>query len=119
MLSEKKINIAPFIGIDLKAEHHQDVLEQHLGNLGWLEVHTEDFFGGGKNVAMLDEIRLIYPLCLHSVGMSLGSDQPIYKRYLEQLKDLIYRFQPFLVSAHAAWSAIGNEHLCDLLTLPY
>lgn len=113
------INSTPFIGVGLKTQHHQDVLEQHPGNLGWLEVHPENYFGGSTHVAILEEIRLSYPLSLHSVGMSLGSDEPIDKQYLDQLKELIYRFQPFLVSSHAAWSASGNEHLSDLLPIPY
>jgi uncharacterized protein (UPF0276 family) len=119
MPNVKDMNITPLIGLGLKIQHHQNVLQQHPADLGWLEVHPENYFGGSKNIAILEEIRLSYPLSLHSVGMSLGSDQPIDKEYLDQLKDLIYRFQPFLVSSHAAWSATGNEHLSDLLPLPY
>jgi uncharacterized protein (UPF0276 family) len=119
MSERTHINVTSFIGVSLKAQHHQEVLEQHPGNLGWLEVHPENYFGGGKMVSLLEEIRLSYPLSLHSVGMSLGSDDPIDKAYLKQLKDMIYRFQPFLVSSHTAWSASGNEHLADLLPLPY
>jgi uncharacterized protein (UPF0276 family) len=119
MTHETHANVTPFIGIGLKAQHQQDILEQHPGNLGWLEIHPENYFGGGKNVSVLEEIRLSYPLSLHSVGMSLGSDDPIDQNYLQELKNLIYRFQPFLVSSHAAWSTSGNEHLADLLPLPY
>jgi len=66
------------VGIGLRSEHYQDVLdaarsEKSLG-IGWLEVHPENYFGGGLNKHFLDQISDYYPLSLHGVGLSLGSD---------------------------------------------
>ena len=113
---------APFplepVGIGLRYPHYQEVLETDL-NLGWLEVHPENYFGGGAHRHFLSEARKEYDLSLHAVGLSLGSDQPVSEEHLAQFKDLIDIYQPFNVSDHASWSASGNAHLNDLLPLPY
>ena len=106
------------VGIGLRTPHYEDVLETDL-KLGWLEVHPENYFGGGVHRHLLSEARKKYNLSLHAVGLSLGSDEPVSEEHLRQFKELIDIFQPFNVSDHASWSASGNAHLNDLLPLPY
>ena len=106
------------VGIGLRHEHYQDALETDL-NLGWLEVHPENYFGGGTHRHYLKEYRKKHQLSLHAVGLSLGSDQPVNEEHLRNFKELIDIYQPFNVSDHASWSASGNAHLNDLLPLPY
>lgn len=106
------------VGIGLRYPHYQEVLDTDL-NLGWLEVHPENYFGGGAHRHFLSEARKQYNLSLHAVGLSLGSDQPVDENHLSQFKELIDIYQPFNVSDHASWSASGNAHLNDLLPLPY
>ena len=46
--------------------------------LGFLEVHSENYFGdGGAALAWLERFRADYPLSLHGVGLSLGSADPL------------------------------------------
>ena len=106
------------VGIGLRYPHYQEVLETDL-NLGWLEVHPENYFGGGAHRHFLSEARKTYNLSLHAVGLSLGSDDPVSEEHLKNFKELIDMYQPFNVSDHASWSASGNAHLNDLLPLPY
>jgi uncharacterized protein (UPF0276 family) len=106
------------VGIGLRHPHFQDIIETAPA-IGWLEVHPENFFGGGAPRRYLAEARKKYPLSLHAVGLSLGSDQPVDEKHLRALKELIDIYQPFNVSDHASWSASGNAHLGDLLPLPY
>ena len=106
------------VGIGLRYPHYQEVLETDL-NLGWLEVHPENYFGGGAHRHFLSEARKKYNLSLHAVGLSLGSDDPVSEEHLKNFKELIDMYQPFNVSDHASWSASGNAHLNDLLPLPY
>lgn len=106
------------VGIGLRYPHYQEVLETDL-NLGWLEVHPENYFGGGAHRHFLSQARKNYQLSLHAVGLSLGSDQPVDENHLAQFKELIDIYQPFNISDHASWSASGNAHLNDLLPLPY
>lgn len=111
------------VGIGLRSEHYQDVLDAAqtgtpLG-VGWLEVHPENYFCGGLNKHFLDQISEHYPLSLHGVGLSLGSDQALDETHLANYKALIDRYNPFNISDHVSWSASGNAHLNDLLPLPY
>lgn len=106
-------------GIGLRAAHYRDVLES-LPAVGWLEVHSENYFGdGGAPLRILERMRAHYPLSLHGVGMSLGSTDPLDRGHLAKLKALIERFEPGLVSDHLSWSSVGGRHFNDLLPLPY
>lgn len=106
------------VGIGLRYPYYQEVLDTDL-NLGWIEVHPENYFGGGEHRHFLTQSRQKFQLSLHAVGLSLGSDQPVADAHLKQFKELIDIYQPFNISDHASWSASGNAHLNDLLPLPY
>ncbi len=91
-----------------------------LPAIGWLEVHSENYFGaGGLPLFYLERLREYYPLSLHGVGLSLGSTDVLNSRHLEKLKGLIARFEPGLISDHLCWSSVGGRYLNDLLPLPY
>ena len=106
------------VGVGLRHPYYQEVLDTPL-SLGWLEVHPENYFGGGLNRHFLRKAREKYQVSLHAIGLSLGSTQPVSTDHLRQFKELIDLFDPFSVSDHASWSASGNAHLNDLLPLPY
>ncbi len=106
-------------GIGLRAQHHRDVLEQRP-TVGWLEAHSENYFAlGGAQPECLEQIRALYPLSLHGVGLSLGSIDPLDRRHLENLKRIVARFEPALVSEHLSWGSFRGRHFNDLLPLPY
>lgn len=106
-------------GIGLRAQHCREIL-QTLPDIGWLEVHSENYFGeGGQPHYFLERIAEHYSLSLHGVGLSLGSAEPLNVEHLKKLKALINRYQPRLVSEHLCWGAVNGCHLNDLLPLPY
>ena len=112
-------NLAPRAGIGLRAPHYRELLDT-LPDIGWLEAHSENYFGrGGQPLRYLERVRQRYPLSLHGVGLSLGSADGLSSTHLLQLKALATRFQPALVSDHLCWGAIGGRHLNDLLPMPY
>ena len=93
---------------------------ERLPTLGWLEVHSENFYGdGGQPHWFLERLRAHYPLSVHGVGLGLGSVDPLSSTHLAKLVRLIERYEPFLVSEHLCWSAVDGAHLNDLLPLPY
>jgi len=104
-------------GIGLRFAHHRAIVEQRPA-VGWLEVHAENYFGGGAPLAWLDAIRRDYPIALHGVGASLGSVDAIGDRHLARLQRLIERVEPAFVSEHLAWSVVDGLYLADLLPLP-
>lgn len=106
-------------GIGLRAEHYQSI-QDCWPDIGWVEVHSENYFGaGGWPLKQLEKIRAKYPLSLHGVGLSLGSTDPLNKFHMDKLKQLIARFEPDFVSDHLSWSSIGGHYFNDLLPLPY
>jgi uncharacterized protein (UPF0276 family) len=106
-------------GIELRSQHHRDALISPV-QVGWLEVHSENYFGqGGVPLRDLETLRADYPISLHGVGMSLGSVDELDRQHLKQLKDLIQRIEPGLVSEHLSWSSFGGKYLNDLVPIPY
>ena len=106
-------------GIGLRAPHYAEILERRPA-LGFLEVHSENFFcAGGAPLDWLERFRAAYALSLHGVGLSLGSADPLDERHLASLESLVRRFEPALVSEHLCWSSFGGRHANDLLPLPY
>lgn len=105
-------------GIGLRHVYYEDIARQPAV-CGWLEVHPENYFGGGAPLHFLEGARQTYPLSFHAVGLSLGSARGVDRAHVLRIKSLAARFEPFLISDHASWSASGNAHLNDLLPLPY
>ena len=104
-------------GIGLRFQHHQAVVDSRP-EVAWLEVHTENYMGGGTPLSYLDAIRLDYPLSLHGIGLSLGSADGLNAAHLERIRRVIERFEPGLVSEHLSWSIADGVYLADLLPLP-
>jgi len=106
-------------GIGLRAEHYHEVLERRP-DLGWFEVHSENYFGkGGRPLHYLEKISEHYPLSLHGVGLSIGSTDELNTTHLDKLKKLISRFEPGLVSEHLSWGSFQGRHFNDLFPMPY
>jgi uncharacterized protein (UPF0276 family) len=104
-------------GIGLRFQHHQAVLDTRP-EVAWLEVHTENYMGGGTPLAYLEAIRRDYPVSLHGIGLSLGSAEGLDAAHLERIRRVVDRFEPGLVSEHLSWSLTGGTYLGDLLPLP-
>jgi uncharacterized protein len=106
-------------GIGLRAAHYAEILGLRP-RVGWLEVHSENYFGGGgPALDYLERIRAHYPISLHGVGLSLGSTDPLDQAHLRKLKALVQRLEPGLVSDHLSWGSVDGRYFNDLLPLPY
>ncbi|MEH2483877.1 uncharacterized protein (UPF0276 family) [Nitrobacteraceae bacterium AZCC 2146] len=104
-------------GIGLRFQHHQTVLDTRP-DVAWMEVHTENYMGGGTPLRYLDAIRRDTPISLHGVGLSLGSAEGIDPLHLERIRKVAERIEPGLMSEHIAWNLVGGTYLADLLPLP-
>lgn len=105
-------------GIGLRAPHYREVLDT-LPHLGWVEVHNENFFGGGAPLHTLLKVREHYPVSLHGVGMGLASTTPLDEGHLAALCRLCDDVQPAAVSEHLCWNSAGGLVVNDLLPFPY
>jgi len=104
-------------GIGLRSPHVAEVLGSRP-DLGWAEVHTENYLRGGPALRALDQVRARYPLSLHGVGLSLGSADGLDRQHLARVRALVERVEPALVSEHLSWSIAGGAYLNHLLPLP-
>lgn len=106
-------------GAGLKAEHVEAILQDDF-RIGFLEVHAENYMGaGGAPHHALTAIRQEFPLSVHGVGLSIGSEKGIDQEHVSRLKQVVDRYQPGLVSEHLAWSTHDNSYFNDLLPVPY
>ena len=121
--AHRPLAAAPEVGIGWRHPHYASLMEQRPA-LGFIEVHSENFFAsGGAALTVLREGREHYPVSLHGVGLSLGSAQGVDPWHLEQLARLVDTIEPVRVSDHASFSlgslASGQRvHAADLLPVP-
>lgn len=108
-------------GIGLRHAHYDDFL-RGPPDAGWVEVHSENYFGdGGYDLHVLETVRRDLPVSLHGVGLGLGSAVPLdtpHLAHLGRLARLVERIEPAVVSEHLCWGAVAGEHLHDLLPMP-
>ena len=107
------------VGIGLRQPHYREAFDR-LPALGFVEVHSENFFHeGGASLHALERARAAWPVSLHGVGLSLGSADALAHGHLAKLKRLVDRVEPALVSEHLCWGGVGGVHFNDLLPFPY
>jgi uncharacterized protein len=58
----------PRAGVGLRFPHHQ-VFVDTRPPVGRLEIHAENYMGGGTPLRYLDALRRDYPISLHGVGL--------------------------------------------------
>lgn len=105
-------------GIGLRAPHAQELLASKA-YVGFLEAHSENFFGGGQSRKLLSQIAEKYSISLHGVGLSLGRADGLDQEHIKKLKFLIDEVKPIFVSEHLTWSAYKHTHVPDLLPIPF
>ena len=108
------------VGIGWRQPHYETLLAERP-SLGFLEVHSENFFAdGGITLAVLEAGREAYDLSLHGVGLALGSAAGLDGWHLERLARLVERVQPRWVSDHACFARVGSGlHAADLLPIAF
>jgi uncharacterized protein (UPF0276 family) len=104
-------------GVGLRTQHYRDFLRQ-TPPIDWLEVHSENYFGAGVDLDVLETLRADYPVSIHGVGLGIGSAQGYSLAHVDKIKKLAERIQPALISEHLCWGSVADRHLNDLLPLP-
>src|SRR5438093_11366214 len=105
-------------GIGLRSPHLAEIHGTRPA-IEWLEIHAENYMGGGPALRALERLRRDYPISVHGVGLSLGGADGLDLAHLDRLARLVERLDPALVSEHLSWSVTGGAYLNHLLPLPY
>lgn len=99
---------------------HADAILADSYRIGFLEVHAENYMGpGGHPHRLLTRMRENFPLSVHGVGLSIGSENGVDAMHLSRLKAVVERYEPEQVSEHLAWSTHDDSYFNDLLPVPY
>jgi uncharacterized protein (UPF0276 family) len=115
----------PDIGIGWRQPHYRELLARAPA-LGFVEVHSENFFGdGGAALQVLAAGRARYDVSLHGVGLALGSAAGLDPWHLDRLAGLAERIEPVRVSDHASFARAplvpggAIVHANDLLPIAF
>lgn len=115
----RNIPLPPRAGAGMKTAHVDQILADDQ-RIGFLEVHAENYMGdGGPAHRALTAVRSEFPLSVHGVGLSIGSESGINPSHLERLAKVVERYEPAMVSEHLAWSSHEAGYFNDLLPVPY
>lgn len=113
------------VGIGLRQPHYAQVLQERPV-LGFVEVHSENFFAdGGAALGVLMQARERHGVSLHGVGLGLGSAAGVDPWHLDRLARLVQRIEPLRVSDHACFArapsgpAHAVVHGGDLLPIAF
>ncbi len=113
------------VGVGLRQPHYAALFETAPA-LGFVEVHSENFFAdGGAALAVLQQARESYPVSLHGVGLALGSAAGLDPWHLDRLARLVQRIEPVRVSDHACFARAPRVpgasvvHANDLLPIAF
>ena len=108
------------VGVGLRPTHYPYLEAKPPTAMRWFEAITENYMDSqGRPLKMLERIREDYPIALHGVSLSIASTEDLRPSYLQQLKKLKDRIEPFLISDHLCWTGLHDGNLHDLLPIPY
>jgi uncharacterized protein (UPF0276 family) len=109
-----------FVGVGLRPVHFPHLLGRPRVAVEWFETISENSMDSeGRPLEAVLRMREDYPIALHGVSMSIGGVEGPRPGYLEKLKTLADRVQPFLVTDHLCFTGAHASNVHDLLPLPY
>ena len=109
-----------FVGVGLRSAHFPHLLSRPRLSVKWFEALTENYLDSeGRPLEVLLKMREDYPVALHGVSLSIGGVEGPRPGYLQKLKALAARVEPFLITDHLCFTGAHASNTHDLLPLPY
>jgi uncharacterized protein len=109
-----------FVGVGLRSVHFPHLLSRPRLAVKWFEALTENYLDSeGRPLEVLLSVREDYPVALHGVSLSIGGVEGPRPGYLERLKALAEKVEPFLITDHLCFTGAHASNTHDLLPLPY
>ena len=109
----------PAFGCGLRHEHLDTILETKPP-IDTFEVLADNFLNqNGAAFEKLLAVSQLYPICLHSVGLSIASFEALDPNYVTKLKSLARRLNATTLSDHLCWSHAAKHYTHELMPFPY
>jgi uncharacterized protein len=111
-------NRIPRLGVGLS--HRNEITEKilvHSGKIDFLEVIASRFNSGSRQ--HFSETVSKYPIVLHELDLSLGTDEPLPDSELERLTKSATEFNAYWVSDHLCMTKAGDYRLEHLTPVVY
>ncbi len=110
----------PHVGVGLRSSHYPHLLTRPKTAVSWFEAISENYMDTqGRPLEALLAVRRDYPVALHGVSLSAGGVEGPRPGYLERLKRLADRVEPWIVTDHLCFTGAHASNAHDLLPLPY
>jgi len=106
------------VGINLRLDYIDEFLELKP-KLDFVEVIADNWLSDGPHHRKLEKVREDYEVSFHCVGMNLCGSDDLNMSYLQEIKSLIDKFNPFQVSDHLSVQAVDGVYFHDLLPHPF
>jgi uncharacterized protein (UPF0276 family) len=109
-----------FVGVGLRSVHFPHLLGRPRVAVRWFEALSENYMDSeGRPLEVLLKMREDFPVALHGVSLSIGGVEGPRPGYLERLKALAGKVEPFLITDHLCFTGAHASNTHDLLPLPY
>ena len=106
------------VGLGYRLPLAQQLLDQ-LPPLDFLEIAPENWINvGGKRQKQLQKLHQHYPLVGHGLSLSLGSQDPLDRKFLKQLGKFLQDQEIIFYSEHLSYSSHQGQ-LYELLPIPF
>ena len=107
-----------YCGIGLRSEFIHDI-DQHSLKPSWFEITPENWIHMNvKDRRVFERIVADYEIVAHGLSLSIGSNTPLDKSYLKQLKTFLDDYKIEHYSEHLSFCSLDNKQLYELLPLP-
>lgn len=117
--NNKQLSAIPMIGLGLRRDHVDELLNGVHPEIGFLELAPENWLPfGGQLQKKLTALANRYPLLCHGLSLNIGGPDPLSARFLADLKAFFNRFPMLCYSEHLSYTAAGGQ-VYDLLPMPF
>jgi len=105
-------------GLGLRTEFLHEVYEKDF-KPSWFEVTPENWmFINVKHRKIFERLVSDFDIAAHGLSLSIGSNTPLDKKYLQELKRFLDDYEIEHYSEHLSFCSLDNKQLYELLPLP-
>ena len=108
------------IGLGLRYDLSQELLERRPRSISWVEVHPENYIDrGGQYGENLERAREEWPVLTHGLTACFGTTEALEPGYLGDLRRFLRDLQVPWHSEHLCLGGADGRFFHDLLPLPF